>query len=828
MPSEASERGNSALAVRGGCALEGTVAVPGDKSLSHRALMCAAIADGDTRISGLSACADVGRTLAAMRALGVAIDGQPPDDVVVHGTGMRGLGGPPILIDCGDSGTTMRLLAGLLAGQDRGFTLDGSSALRLRPMNRVVEPLRALGAELSASEGGHPPLIGRPPGVDSSPLEKQSLRDSSMEEGSLGGRSSDAELGDNDRGRRLSASTFALQRASAQVGSAILFTALNAEGETVIRYPGPIRDHTERLLASMGAPIEQHGLVTRLTGPVERLMPPGDGRYAIAPDPSCAAFALAAAAIVPGSRVTALGLNVNPGRVGLFEILRLMGADISWRHGPDKHGEPTADVVVTAAELRGVEIGAELVPIAIDELPLFAVIATQASGRSVLRDAAELRVKECDRIAAIVEGLSRMGARITERPDGFEIEGPSQLRGATVDGHGDHRIVMALAVAGLMAEGETIVTDGERTADSYPGFVAAMKSLGAWIDRVEWRPEFDAQGRVGRAPRSNSEARPRTYALVGYPLGFSLSPAMHTAAFAAHGIRARYVLRPTPPGALGDVFDALRSGELDGVNVTVPHKVAAAQMVEDESGVVKRIGAVNTIVRDQAGFWRGENTDATGFVHVLRRMRLDDGRGRRGVVLGAGGAARAVVGVLLQAGFAVRVLNRSSARAAVLASHLNRHFPGALLSTGPFDVEVIKTAILGGDEWVPELLGDDGNPALIVGQRDPLASADADAGSRRPTLVVNTTSLGAGLGSVESPWPLDTKWPNEVALIDLVAWPPESALVLYARESGAIAEGGLEMLVAQAAASFRLWTGEAAPIRTMRKAALEAIETAGS
>ena len=291
---------------------------------------------------------------------------------------------------------------------------------------------------------------------------------------------------------------------------------------------------------------------------------------------------------------------------------------------------------------------------------------------------------------------------------------------------------------------------------------------------------------------------PRTYALVGHPLDFSLSPAMHTAAFAAHGINARYILRPTRPGTLEVVLTALRAGELDGVNITVPHKVAAAQLVEDESGVVRRIGAVNTIVRDPAGFWRGENTDASGFLHVLRRMRLDDGRERRAVVLGAGGAARAVVGVLLQAGYAVRVHNRSSARAAVLASHLNRHFPGSMIGTAPADVDAIRSSVLG------------------QGERP-------RSDHERPTLVVNATPIGAGAGSTDSPWPLDTPWPAEVALIDLVAWPPESALVHHARAAGAVAEGGLEMLVAQAAAAFRLWTGEAAPIRTMRRAAMEAI-----
>lgn len=282
-----------------------------------------------------------------------------------------------------------------------------------------------------------------------------------------------------------------------------------------------------------------------------------------------------------------------------------------------------------------------------------------------------------------------------------------------------------------------------------------------------------------------------TYALVGWPLGHSLSPAMHQAAFDALGIDARYVLRPTPPGAFGEVMDALRAGELAGVNVTVPHKVAAALAVEDESGVVRRVGAVNTIVRTPEGFWRGENTDAAGFLHVLRRRGLDDGRGRRAVVLGAGGAARAVGGVLLQAGYAVQILARSSGTAAVAASHLARHVPGARVGTGPLE------------------------PAGIV--------ARVGQGAGGATLLVNATPIGSGALEGQSPWPLDVAVPAGVTVIDLVAWPVETVLVRHARASGAAAEGGLEMLVAQAAHAFRLWTGRGLPLETMRVAARAAM-----
>lgn len=283
------------------------------------------------------------------------------------------------------------------------------------------------------------------------------------------------------------------------------------------------------------------------------------------------------------------------------------------------------------------------------------------------------------------------------------------------------------------------------------------------------------------------------YALIGHPLRFSLSPAMHNAALAEAGLDARYELRPTQlePGerALRAVFDELRAGDLAGANITVPHKVAARHLVEDESGVVTRVGAVNTVVRRPDGLLRGENTDASGFLHVLRGLDLDQGFGRRALLLGAGGAARAVAGVLLQAGWQVEVFNRSSGRAAVLASHMIRHFHGAVLSTGPLD------------------------PERVV------------AKAQEAALLVNATPIGAApVDGVESlppasPWPLSTPWPRDLSLIDLIAWPTESALVHHARDAGAVAEGGLGMLVAQAAASFRLWTDRPAPLATMHAAA---------
>jgi len=418
--------------------------------------MLAALAEGTTTIDNLSPCGDVQRTLDALVALGARIDRPSPTEAVVYGLGVRGLGGPPVALDCGDSGTTMRLLAGLLSGQQRAFTLSGAPGLSARPMARVVDPLVAMGADVRAMDG-HAPLRGLPaPG---------------------GLRGADIQLG----------------RASAQVGSAVLLAALNAQGMTSVRYPSAVRDHTERLLAGMGAPVRWGAAESQLEGPVARLAPPFGGRYPVLEDPSAAAFLVAAATLVPGSDIALAGVCANPGRTGLFDILSGMGARLRLDDLAVLCGEPVATLHAAYGPLRGVRVGGALVPRAVDELPLLAVLATQAADTTVLEDAAELRVKETDRIAAMVDGLRAMGADITARPDGFVAHGPTPLRGARVEGRDDHRVVMALAVAGLVAEGQTVITDAERIGDSYPGFAAALGALGADV-----RFEPAAGGERGR------------------------------------------------------------------------------------------------------------------------------------------------------------------------------------------------------------------------------------------------------------------------------------------------------------------------------------------
>jgi 3-phosphoshikimate 1-carboxyvinyltransferase len=434
------------LIVRGRRPIRGTAHVPDDKSISHRALILGALADGPTRIADLSPCHDVRRTLDCLTALRVTIDRPSTAETVVHGRGVRGLIGPLVVLDCGDSGTTMRLLTGALAGQRSPFVLDGAPGLRRRPMDRVIDPLVRMGALITADHDGRPPVRGQ--------------------------------------GGELHGTDIALTHASAQVGSAVLLAGLNAVGTTVVHYPMPVRDHTERMLADMGAPIAWTATTTRLDGPVSSLRPPGGGMLRIPGDLSGAAFLLGAAVITPGSSVRVDGVGVNPGRTGILDILGAMGAPPTVEPGPPAGAEPTATITAGPGAPRAIDVSGPLVPRAIDEIPLVAVLATAARGRTTVRDASELRVKESDRVDAIVDGLTRMGARIEARADGFVVDGPTPLHGAAVDGRGDHRIVMALAVAALAADAETRISDAGRVDDSFPGFVEVLAGLGADVRLV--------------------------------------------------------------------------------------------------------------------------------------------------------------------------------------------------------------------------------------------------------------------------------------------------------------------------------------------------------
>jgi len=418
--------------------LRGEVRVPGDKSISHRALLLGALADGGLEITGFLRCNDTLATLDCVRRLGVEVEIRDPTSLVVHGRGLHGLAPADGPLDCVRAGTAIRLLTGILAGQPFESVLTGDAQLRRRPMGRVVDPLARMGAEIETTDG-HAPLVVH--------------------------------------GRPLHGIEYRMPIASAQVKSAILLAGLFADSPTTVHQPGPARDHTERMLAAMGAEMTTEGNAVTITPSALSPVP-----ISIPGDFSSAAFPLVAALLVPGSRITLRGVGINPTRTGLLNVLSAMGAEIEVREFHREGNEPVADLTVRAAGLRGVEIGGETVVRMIDEFPILAVAATQADGITVVRDAEELRVKETDRIAAVVEELRTLGARIEAQPDGFIVHGPTPLHGASVSSHGDHRLAMALAVAGLIADGITEIDDISCADDSFPGFVELMRALGGSYD----------------------------------------------------------------------------------------------------------------------------------------------------------------------------------------------------------------------------------------------------------------------------------------------------------------------------------------------------------
>lgn len=409
-------------------AIRGEITVPGDKSISHRSIMFGSIARGATTVRGFLRGEDNFATLNAFRAMGIGIvdDG---DIMRIEGKGLRGLKEPGDVLDCGNSGTSMRLITGLLAGQSFFSVLTGDGYLRNRPMGRVIEPISRMGGSIFGRAGG-----------DKAPL-------------AIVGR----ELKGNVHNSRV---------ASAQVKSAILLAGLYADGETEVREPHLSRDHSERMLRHFGAEIESFSGGVRVQGGQEL-----NGREIIVPgDISSAAFFMVAATIVPGSELMIRGVGINPTRTGILDILAEMGADIEIIDRRELSGEPAADLLVRSARLKGIEIGGELVPRAIDEFPAICVAASVAEGKTFIRDARELRVKETDRIAAMAANLGKAGVRVMETADGMEITGRETLLGSVTESFGDHRIAMSMLVAGLAANAPGEVRDVECMATSFPGF----------------------------------------------------------------------------------------------------------------------------------------------------------------------------------------------------------------------------------------------------------------------------------------------------------------------------------------------------------------------
>ncbi len=426
--------------------LRGTTAVPGDKSISHRALMLSALAIGESRVEGLLEGEDVLATASAMRAMGAQIERGADDVWRIHGVGVGGLLQPEGALDMGNSGTSTRLLMGLVASHAITATFTGDASLSKRPMNRVIEPLALMGADITASPGGRLPLMlrGLCPAV---PIE------------------------------------YRLPVASAQVKSAVLLAGLNAPGITRVIEPVATRDHSERMLKGFGADlsVEQDGdgaRIISIRGEAE-LRP----QHIVVPgDPSSAAFPVVAALLVPGSEITVTNVGLNPTRAALFDVLRMMRGDISFINQREVGGEPVADIVVRHSRLTGIETPIESVASMVDEYPVLFVAAALAEGRTIARGLAELRVKESDRIAVMAEGLRAIGARVEELEDGLIIDGTGGdplPGGATIAARLDHRIAMSFAVAGLVSKAAVTIDDMSPVATSFPGFAALMTGLGA-------------------------------------------------------------------------------------------------------------------------------------------------------------------------------------------------------------------------------------------------------------------------------------------------------------------------------------------------------------
>ena len=419
--------------------LHGHIRVPGDKSISHRSIMLGAVAEGVSEVEGFLEGEDSLATLRAFRDMGVRIDGPTDGRVTIHGVGLRGLKAPVKALDLGNSGTSMRLLAGLLAGQDFDTELVGDDSLTRRPMRRVTVPLAEMGARIETSPNGTPPLKIKGAG----PL----------------------------RGMR-----YTLPVASAQVKSALLLAGLYAEGDTCVTEPAPTRDHTERMLTTFGCPVEHSGATACVQGGSTLRA----ARIGVPADISSAAFFMVGASIASGSDVTLEQVGTNPTRIGVINILRLMGADITMLNERQMGGEPVADVRVRARPLHGIEIPEDQVPLAIDEFPVLFIAAACAEGTTVLRGARELRVKESDRIQVMADGLRILGVDAEPTEDGMVLRG-GPLGGGAIESHGDHRIAMAFAIAALRADAPIQIRDCANVATSFPGFVELAAGAGLKI-----------------------------------------------------------------------------------------------------------------------------------------------------------------------------------------------------------------------------------------------------------------------------------------------------------------------------------------------------------
>ena len=433
---------NLKFIVQPGGKLTGNVRVPGDKSISHRTIMLGSLAEGITEVSGFLEGEDALATLAAFRGMGVKIAGPDKGKVTIHGVGMHGLKAPEKEVNVGNSGTSIRLLSGLLAGQTFEVTMSGDASLSKRPMQRVTEPLRLMGAKIDSNDGKPPLTI--------------------------------------HGGNALTGIDYLLPMASAQVKSCLLLAGMYANGETSVTEPAPTRDHTERMMIGMGYPVSVNG---------NRISIQGGGKLTgtkidVPADISSATFFMVGATIAPDSDITLQHVGINPTRIGIINILRQMGADISLSNERITGGEPVADIRVRYAPLHGIHIPEDQVPLAIDEFPAIFIAAACAQGETVLTGAEELRVKESDRIQVMADGLKALGIDARPTVDGMVIQG-GVIGSGEVDSHGDHRIAMSFAVAALQAGGSIQINDCANVATSFPGFVELAQSVGLKIESMD-------------------------------------------------------------------------------------------------------------------------------------------------------------------------------------------------------------------------------------------------------------------------------------------------------------------------------------------------------
>ncbi len=429
------------MIVQKGGPLKGIVTIPGDKSISHRAVMFGALADGTTEVTNFLQGADCLSTIRCFRQMGIEITNHPSDNqVVIHGKGLHGLIKPQDVLDVGNSGTTMRLISGILSGQTFDVTLNGDESIQKRPMGRIMTPLTMMGADIkSLASNDRSPLI-------------------------INGSNSQSSL----KGIHYTSPV-----ASAQIKSCVLLAGLYADGETSVSEPSLSRNHTELMLSEFGAQISSvHNTATIQPNP--KLL----GRKISVPgDISSAAYFIAAALMIPHSELLIKNVGINPTRDGILRVCKQMGGDIRFENVIDHGGEPVADLLVRFSELHGTEIGGEIIPTLIDEIPIIAILACYAKGKTIIKDASELKVKESNRIDVMVNNLSLMGADITATEDGMIINGGKPLHGATIDSKCDHRIAMSFAIASLLAEGNTEILDAECVDISYPNFYSDLKSL---------------------------------------------------------------------------------------------------------------------------------------------------------------------------------------------------------------------------------------------------------------------------------------------------------------------------------------------------------------